>query len=142
MFSLARSETPAGYAGNTPADASPARIAEGENVISWFLDALPKAACLAPPQIIIVVDAIRPQIYDEAELEAARASYFGRLRGTLIAEAGAKGFAVVNMEGPMRTDYAGARRAFEFPTDAHWNSHAHGLAAAAVRRALADWPPQ
>jgi hypothetical protein len=140
--SLARSGAPAPYVGNTLADASPARIAEGEGVIAWFLDALPRAACLAPPQIVIVVDAIRPEIYNDEALTAARASYFGRMRATLITAAAVKGFVVVDMEGPMRADYAGSRRAFEFPTDAHWNSHAHSLAAAAVRRALADWPPQ
>ncbi len=124
--SRARAEAPARYIANTLTDASPARIAEGEKVIAWFLDALPKAACLAPPQIIIVVDAIRPQIYDEAELAAARASYFGRLRDSLIAEAGQRASASSTWREPMRTDYARAQRPFEFPTDAHWNSHAHG----------------
>jgi hypothetical protein len=137
-----QSEAPARYVGNTPADASATRVTEGENVIAWFIDALPKAACLAPPQIIIVVDAIRPQIYGEGEPAAAPASYFGRMRTALIAQAREKGFTVIDMEEPMRADYAAARRRFEFPTDAHWNSHAHALAAGAIGKALADWPPQ
>jgi hypothetical protein len=44
------------------------------------------------------------------------------------------------MEGPLRADYATAQQSFEFPTDAHWNARAHGIAAVAVRKALANWP--
>src|SRR5215204_7445009 len=36
------------YVGHTAAAADPARIDEGHRVITWFLDALPQAACLAP----------------------------------------------------------------------------------------------
>jgi acetyltransferase AlgX (SGNH hydrolase-like protein) len=140
-ISLARAEDSNRYVGNTPADASVRRVAEGEKVMAWFLDVLPGAACLAPPKIVIVVDAIRPQIYDDESLAAARLSYFGRMRANLMSQARARGFVVVDMEEAMRADYAGAHQAFEFPTDAHWNSHAHAVAAAAVRNALAEWPP-
>jgi SGNH hydrolase-like domain, acetyltransferase AlgX len=63
------------------------------------------------------------------------------MRANLMSQARARGFVVVDMEEAMRADYAGAHQAFEFPTDAHWNSHAHAVAAAAVRNALAEWPP-
>jgi hypothetical protein len=140
-ISLARAEDSNRYVGNTLADASVERVAEGEKVIAWFLDALPGAACLAPPSIVIVVDAIRPLIHNDEELAAARLSYFGRLRASLMSKATARGFVVVDMEETMRADYAAAHQAFEFPTDGHWNSHAHAVAAAAVRKALGDWPP-
>jgi len=129
------------YVGNTSAYAGPERIAEGEKVIAWFLDALPKAACLAPTDIVIAVDALRPFIYnDDDNLRLARATYFGRLRATLIAQATAKGFNVVDMEGPLRADYAAAHQPFEYPTDLHWNARGHAVAAAAVRNALGSWP--
>ena len=47
------------YVGNTLADANPARVAEGEQVIAWFLESLPAAACLPARDIVLVVDAMR-----------------------------------------------------------------------------------
>jgi SGNH hydrolase-like domain, acetyltransferase AlgX len=129
------------YVGNTLADANPARVAEGEQVIAWFLETLPGAACLPARDIVLVVDAMRPPIYDDNELRAARASYFGRMRARLIAEAAAKDFTVVDMEAPLRAAYGEQPVPFEFPNDMHWNSRGHAVAAAAVLKALAAWPP-
>jgi hypothetical protein len=128
-------------AGNTPAAADAARLDEGERVISWALDALPKAACLPARDIVIVVDAIRPQIYDDNALAEARTSYFGRMRAKLVTEARVAGFIVVDMEGPFRAAFATDQRPFEFPNDGHWNSHGHAVAAVAVAAALQDWSP-
>jgi hypothetical protein len=129
------------YVGNTLAEANPARVAEGEAVIAWFLTTLPGAACLSPDEIVLTVDAMRPQLYDDNALAAARTSYFGRMRAKLIADATARGFHVIDMEVPMRVDFASQHRPFEFTNDMHWNSHGHAVAAAAVREALTAWPP-
>jgi len=129
------------YVGNTLAEANPARIAEGEQVIAWFLDTLPGAACLAARDIVLVVDAMRPHIYDDNELKKARASYFGLMRAKLIADAAAKGFVVVDMEAPLLAAYGAQPIPFEFPGDMHWNARGHVAAAAAVLKALAAWPP-
>jgi hypothetical protein len=129
------------YVGNTRAAADAARLAEGGRVIAWFLDALPKAACLPPQDIVLTVDAMRPQIYNPQELAAARPSYFGRMRSKLISDATAKGFRVVDMEKPMQADFATRHVPFEFPQDMHWNAEGHAVAAQAVRKALQDWPP-
>jgi hypothetical protein len=129
------------YVGNTSADANPARVAEGEQVIAWFLDTLPGAACLAARDIVLVVDAMRPPIYDDNALQAARASYFGLMRAKLMAEATAKGFVVVDMEKPLRAAYGAQPVPFEFPNDMHWNARGHAVAAEAVRNALATWSP-
>jgi len=137
----ANAAEPVRYVGNTLARADPARLAEGERVIAWFLDALPSEACLAPRNIVLVVDAIRPELYDNAALAAARMTYFGRMRATLIAQAAARGFPVVDMEPYFRAAYAADPRPFEYPNDGHWNPRGHAVAAAAVREALAGWPP-
>lgn len=129
------------WVGNTSADANPARIAEGEQVIAWFLDTLPREACLSSKDIVLVVDAARPHIYDDNDLATARASYFGRMRARLIADATAQGFVVVDMEPRFRAAYAADRRPFEYPDDGHWNPHGHEIVAAAVAEALAGWPP-
>ena len=133
---------PTPYVGNTEAAADPARIAEGEQVIAWFVDTLPKEACLPPHSIVLVIDAMRPEIYDgEAALSIARASYFSRMRSSLMAAARSRGYVVVDMEPYFRAAFAKDGRRFEFPQDNHWNAHGHEIVFAAVRKALHDWPP-
>ncbi len=129
------------YVGNTLADANATRIDEGEKVIAWFVEALPKAACLAAKDIVIMVDAIRSEIYDDAPHRAAPMSYFGLMRQRLISEASTRGFKVIDMEPYFRAAYARDHLPFEFPTDGHWNSYAHAIATAAVRETLRDWAP-
>jgi hypothetical protein len=130
-----------GYVGHTAAVADPARIDEGQRVISWFLDALPQAACLMPRDIMLAVDAPRPQLYDPADLAAVQTSYFVRMRSRLISEAGARGFNVVDMQPHFLRAYATDHKIFDYPNDGHWNAHGHEVAAAAVREALAGWAP-
>ncbi len=137
----AAAEPPSPYVGNTEATADAARIAEGEEVIAWFLDALPRAACLEPRDIALVIDAPRPHLYDATTRAAARASYFGRMRSTLMAQAGARGFKIVDMEPHFLAAHTADGVPFENPTDGHWNSHGHAVVAAAVREALTGWPP-
>jgi hypothetical protein len=136
----AANAAPPAFVGNTSADASPARIAEGVQVIDWFLAELPQAACLSPGEITIVVDAIRPIVFDTAAA-TAQASYFGQMRRSLLAQAATRGFVVVDMDPYFRAAYAAGQGPFEYPNDGHWNPRGHAVAAAAVREALADWPP-
>jgi hypothetical protein len=137
-FGVGAARAGAAPAGNGAAAA--ARLDEGRKVAEWFLHALPRAACLPPSAIVLVVDALRPQLYDDAQLEGARATYFGRLRAELMARARAQGFVVIDAEDVMRADYRVNRQPFEFETDMHWNAHAHAVIAAAVKKALGDWP--
>ena len=133
---------PSPAVGNTPSDANPARVKEGEAVIAWFVSVLSRAACLEPKNIVLVVDAMRPEIYDGDEaLAVARVAYFSRMRETLMAAAKEHGYVVVNMEPHFRAAYARDGRRFEFINDWHWSAHGHDVVAAAVREALADWAP-
>lgn len=129
------------YVGQTDADADPARIEEGYRVIDWFLGALPQAACLAPHDIVIAVDAPRPPIYDSGALAAVQGSYFVQMRNRLMSEARSRGFKVVDTQPYFLAAYAADRQPFEHPTDGHWNAHGHAVVTAAVLEALADWPP-
>jgi hypothetical protein len=119
----------------------PARIAEGEQVIAWFLTVLPKAAALAPTDIVIAVDAIRPMFDDSTALTTAHGSYFGQLRTSLIRDAKAQGFQVIDLDMVFRAAYRVDRIPLEFRTDRHWNSHAHAVAASAAIEALHGWAP-
>jgi hypothetical protein len=129
------------YVGQTLAAADPERVAEGERVISWFLAALPQASSLAPRDIIIVIDGMRPELYHTPALAAAQRSYFGQMRAKLVSEAKTLGFQIIDMETVFRAAYAADHLPFEFPTDGHWNSHGHAVVAAAVLQALTDWAP-
>jgi hypothetical protein len=59
----------------------------------------------------------------------------------LISDAKALGFRVIDLEPLFLAAFAANGKMFEYPTDPHWNAYAHGVVAAAVREALADWPP-
>jgi hypothetical protein len=133
---------PSPFVGNTSSDANPARVKEGEDVVAWFVTELSRAACLEPKNIVIVVDAMRPEIYmGEDVLTAARVAYFSRMRETLMAAAKERGYVVVDMEPHFRAAYARDGRRFEFIKDWHWSAHGHEVVTAAVREALAGWPP-
>jgi SGNH hydrolase-like domain, acetyltransferase AlgX len=129
------------YVGMTSAAADSKRLDEGYRVIAWFLATLPNAACLAPREIVLVVDAARPHLYAPAALEYAHTSYFGKMRIRLISDAKARGFVVVDLEPYFLAAYAADAKRFEYPTDPHWDPHGHAVVAAAVREALANWPP-
>ncbi len=144
-ISFGRAQAAAGeagaYVGNTSAAAGAERVAEGEKVIDWFLDRLSDSMCLAPKDIVIVVDAMRPEIYQPATLPAARLSYFGRMRAKVLADAAARGFRVVDLETAFLASFAKDQRRFEPLIDNHWNAHGHAVATEAVMARLADWPP-
>lgn len=136
----ARASTPAPYVGNTSADASPERVAEGERVIGWFLDQLAGSLCVKPQDIVIAVDAMRPQIYEGPTTQAAKSSYFGLMRSHLLKEAAARGMKAVDLETAFRADFAANGRRFEPAIDNHWNAYGHAVAARAILDALGNWP--
>lgn len=136
----ARAETASPYVGNTAADASPERVAEGERVIGWFLDQLTGSLCVKPQDIVIAVDAMRPQIYEGPTTDAASNSYFGRMRSHLLKEAATRGIKTVDLETAFRTDFAANGRRFEPAIDNHWNAHGHAAAAKAILDAIGNWP--
>lgn len=129
-----------GFVGNTEAAAPPARVEEGYAVIDWFVDAMGRL-CVKPADLVLAVDAPRPQIYDERALAEAQTSYFGLMRTRLIERARARGFTVVDLVPAFRADWLSNHRRFERPSDFHWNEAGHEVAERAVRDALAGWPP-
>jgi hypothetical protein len=120
------------YAGNTRRAASPQRVTASERVMEEFLNRLPVAAGLSPENILLVLDGVRPDLYDPAARDAATKSYWGVMRGGLLERAGAAGFQVLDMGPVFRIRYDLDGRRFESPSDAHWNGYAHGLVADAV----------
>lgn len=122
------------FAGNVAADASAERIEDSKAAIAAFLAQLPERSGLPPARVLFVVDAIRPQLYNPAEMAQAETSYFGRMRRHFIAEARGTGFEVVDMTGAFLAAYAQDGRKFEFPTDNHWNALGHSIVADEIAR--------
>jgi hypothetical protein len=123
-----------GYVGQTGAEASPARLGDSRWAVDAFIALLPESFGLKPQDIMLVVDAPRPEIYGPATLEQARNSYFVLMRRYVIDKARQAGVQVVDLEPVMARDYAKRGERFEFPRDGHWNGHGHAVAAEAVLR--------
>ncbi len=124
------------YAGNTRRAVLPERVAASEAVAEAFLDRLPAAAGLPAENILLVLDGVRPDLYNPGAREAAAASYWGVMRGRFSERATAAGFEILDMEPVFRTRFDRDGRRFEFETDAHWNGYAHGLVAEGVAASL------
>lgn len=120
------------FVGNTEASYTPERLRDSRAVVDEALKELPARSGLAPERIVLLVDAMRPDIYDPDSLKAAAGSYFGVMRRYLMEQAQARGFQVVDMEPLFERRYALDGTKFEFPSDEHWNPAGHETAAAAV----------
>ena len=125
------------FAGNVRANADSGRVAASRRVVDEFLARLPAASGIAPACITIVVDGVRPQLYDSRLRSAGDSSYFGRMRTYLIDHALGIGFAVVDLQPAFVTEHERSRQRFEYPEDGHWNGLGHAIAAVETRRTAA-----
>ncbi len=115
------------YAGNTRADADPARIRDSKRAVDAFLAELPARSGLDPSRVFLVVDGIRPHMYDPEMLAMTQGSYFVIMRDYIIERAAEEGFEVSDMHRVFSDHYAGHGDKFEYPTDTHWNPLGHEL---------------
>jgi hypothetical protein len=121
------------YVGNTPGEYTPERLEESQRALDAFLDLLPQKSGLPPERVLILVDGMRPELYDPPQLERAAQSYFGVMRARLIEQARARGFEVLDLQPAFQERFAREREPFEFPSDYHWNATGHAAVADAVR---------
>jgi hypothetical protein len=122
------------FVGNTAAEATPERVADSDRVIEAFLRLLPEMAGLPASRIALVVDAPRPELYDDHVLKAVSDSYFCIMRAHLMDRARAGGFEVLDMQPEFIADYKQRHLTFEFPDDNHWNGSGHEVFARVVQR--------
>ena len=114
------------FLGNVPRYVEAPRLADSKRAVDAFFRDLPAMSGLAPSRILFVVDGIRyPGDYDPT-------AYIIQMRRYLLEQAHARGYGAIDMEEHFLPEHAANGTRFEFPTDAHWNGIAHGLAAAAV----------
>lgn len=120
------------YVGNAEASAAPERVRASRAAVDEFLKELPARAGLPAGRIAIMVDAMRPDMYDPDSLRAAAGSFFDVMRRYLMERARRAGFDVVDMQQQFLRRYALDRTRFEFNTDDHWSGVGHEVAAAAA----------
>jgi hypothetical protein len=120
------------FVSNVASDADDARVEKSKRAVDHFLKVLPQYAGVAPDMIVLLVDGVRPQLYDERQLKAVESSYASIMREYLIAQARRYPYRTVDLQPRFieRHQRDGAR--FEWPIDSHWNATGHEEAAAAV----------
>lgn len=123
---------PVQYVGNTVAAADSQRLADSRRVVDAFLAQLPARAGLDPSRILLVLDGIRPNLYDGEALRQAEGTYFDLMRRYVLQAATTGGFEVVDMQQRFIERHRRDGALFEFPRDGHWNAVGHEEAAAAV----------
>jgi hypothetical protein len=121
------------FVGNTPGAYTPERLAAAQQAVDAFLARLPAASGLAPERVLLLVDGMRPELYDPPQLERAETSFFGVLRSYLLERARAQGFEALDLQPALLERHAREGLRFEFPTDYHWNATGHAAVADAVR---------
>lgn len=120
------------YAGNTSISTDPERLRLSKRAVDAFLADLTEVAGWPSDKVVLVVDGFR---YPPDRARAAE-SYFGQMRRYLMQMASQRGFRVVDLDEFFFADFEAHGQPFEFPTDGHWNSRAHDIAARAVAGVL------
>jgi hypothetical protein len=106
------------------------RIADSQRAVDYFLDQLPKKCGLGPQAVVFVLDAVRPAIYSAAGLAKAEKGLHERLRRYFAAQAGERGYQVIDLQPVFIATHRRDGVRFEAaPTDSHWNALGHRVAA-------------
>lgn len=127
-----RSEHEGQYVGNTSAQASEERIADSRRVVDRFFAELPQQVGLDKSRVLFVVDAMRPAIYSESDLQRAKASYFSLMRQYFLEAARRNGYEAIDLEPRFMARHRRDGARFEFAIDGHWNGLGHQEAAEAI----------
>lgn len=116
---------------NGTSDDDSEKLVESRQIVDRFLRDIVQMTELPPDRILFVVDGPRGRIYRNLP-RASGKDYATQMLSYFIATARAQGFEVIDMYEVFEADFAVHHRSFQFPTDGHWNSYAHGIAARSV----------
>jgi hypothetical protein len=130
MINLVKPAHAEQYVGNTSAATDAERIRWSEAAVRAFFRDLADYAGWRPGEVLFLLDGIRYP----SDSPAVAASYFARMRTFFMEEARRLGFEAIDMDPAFFAHGRATGERFEYPTDSHWNSTAHGLAAAAAQR--------
>lgn len=117
----------AAFVGNTVADADEDRVARSKRAVDAFLEELPERSGLDPSRILLVIDGMRPHLYDSATLAMAEGSYFDIMRRYLLEQAPPKGYEMVDLQPIFIERFAETGERFEYPNNAHWSAKGHEI---------------
>jgi hypothetical protein len=120
------------YVGNTAAAFTPERLQGSRKAVNAFLNLLPSHSGIDPGRTVLVMDAMRPDMYTAEGLRAASGSFFDLMRRYLIDQAQQRGYEVVDMQSRFLHRYGLDGRRFESSSEPHWNGLGHEEAAIAV----------
>jgi hypothetical protein len=119
----------ANYVGNVDSNATPEKVNDSNRAIAAFFRDLPAYSGLPKSRVLLVIDAMRPSLYSQVGLDAARNSYYDQMRREFMAVAAAQGYSVIDMQHTFLQHYRENHQKFEFPHDGHWNVLGHRLVA-------------
>jgi hypothetical protein len=124
---------PAGrYVANMPAEQPDNRIADMKKGVDFYLDQFAQYAGVDRSRVVFVVDALRPHIYDPAQLAETKGSMARVMNEYFIEQAKARGYEVIDMTPIFLAQYTKDRRKFEFPLNYHLDGHGHDMVSKAV----------
>jgi hypothetical protein len=111
------------------------RIADSRRAVDWFLEQLPARTGLPREAIVLVVDPLRPAVYDDETRAEADRGYYGRMTRHFAEAAAARGYEVIELEKVFLPRYLRDGTRFEAaPTDSHWSALGHRLVAAEIAK--------
>jgi hypothetical protein len=115
-----------------PEQESDTRIADMKKGVDFYLDQFPTYAGVDRSRILFVVDALRPHIYDAAQLAGTKGSAAQVMNEYFIAQAKARGYEVIDLTPIFVEQYKKDGRRFEFPLNYHLDGHGHDTVSKAV----------
>jgi hypothetical protein len=123
---------PPSYGENARTLLDRARVADSLAVIPAFLGEIVERTRLPPDKILLVIDGIRPEIYDDTMADTK--SFFEVMRTTLLSQARSAGFETLDLQPVFRDDYRKHHQKFEYVNNDHWNEYGHAVVANAIER--------
>lgn len=117
------------FAGNTSASVDSRRMDLSAQVIDAFFRDLPGMVGLPPGRVLFLVDGFRYR----AAADAARGTYFDRMRRATLDRAARDGYEAIDLD-PLFFPRSDQGTRFEHPRDGHWTAAGHAVAAEAVLR--------
>jgi hypothetical protein len=116
------------YAGYTPADPSPPRVAASKAAVDAFLRDIGQIG-LSAQCIAFTVDGSRYP--DRVKHDAG--TFFDIMRRYFIERASARGYEAIDLDSLFLARYQETAERFEFPNDGHWNANGHRVVADALQ---------
>ena len=122
------------FVGHIKARQSEEVIEKHRWVFQASLDRLPEATGVSNDRILLVMDGMRPHMYDDMDLAFAETSAWADLRRFVIESAGEREIEVVDLHTHFVEAFERDGARFESKEDGHWNATGHGVAASATAR--------